>query len=49
MAVEEDDPDTVAEVENDIGGFQRKLEGLEFRRMFSGKMDANNGNETQTE
>jgi len=42
MAVEEDDPATVAEVENDIGGFRGKLEALEFRRMFSGELDANN-------
>jgi peptide chain release factor 2 len=42
MAVEEDDADTVGEVERDIGGFEKKLEALEFRRMFSGEMDANN-------
>jgi peptide chain release factor 2 len=42
MAVEEGDEDTVAEVENDIGGFRRKLEALEFRRMFSGEMDGSN-------
>lgn len=42
MAVEEDDADTVAEVEQDIGRFEQKLAGLEFRRMFSGEMDANN-------
>jgi peptide chain release factor 2 len=42
MAVEEDDAATVAEVEQDIGRFERKLAALEFRRMFSGEMDANN-------
>jgi peptide chain release factor 2 len=42
MADEEGDEDTVAELENDIGGFRRKLEALEFRRMFSGAMDASN-------
>jgi len=42
MAVEEDDADTVAEVERDIGRFEQKLAALEFRRMFSGEMDANN-------
>ena len=42
MAVEEDDADTVAEVEQDIGRFEQKLAALEFRRMFSGEMDANN-------
>jgi len=42
MAVEEDDAATVAEVEQDIGRFEQKLAALEFRRMFSGEMDANN-------
>jgi len=42
MAVEENDADTVAEVERDIGRFEQKLAALEFRRMFSGEMDANN-------
>jgi peptide chain release factor 2 len=42
MAVEEDDAGTVAEVERDIGQFEEKLAGLEFRRMFSGELDANN-------
>jgi len=42
MAVEEDDADTVAEVERDIGRYEQKLAALEFRRMFSGEMDANN-------
>ncbi len=42
LAVEEDDADTVAEIENDIGRFEAQLAGLEFRRMFSGEMDANN-------
>ena len=42
MAVEEDDADTVAEVEQDIDRHEQKLAALEFRRMFSGEMDANN-------
>jgi peptide chain release factor 2 len=42
MAIEEDDADTVAEVERDIGRYEQKLAALEFRRMFSGEMDANN-------
>ncbi len=42
LAVEEDDADTVAEIENDIGRFEAQLAGLEFRRMFSGEMDASN-------
>lgn len=42
MAVEEDDADTVNEVEADLATLQQQLETLEFRRMFSGEMDANN-------
>ena len=42
MAVEEDDADTAAEVTGDLDGFESQLEGLEFRRMFSGELDANN-------
>jgi peptide chain release factor 2 len=42
MAIEEDDADTVAEVEQDIARFEEKLAGLEFRRMFSGELDASN-------
>jgi len=39
MAVEEDDADTLASVENDLTGLEKKIEALEFRRMFSGDMD----------
>lgn len=42
MAVEEDDEDTVDSVASDVDGFEKSVEELEFRRMFSGKMDANN-------
>ncbi len=42
MAAAEDDEDTVAEVEADIQALVNRLEQLEFRRMFSGEMDANN-------
>jgi peptide chain release factor 2 len=42
MALDEDDADTVAEVESDLDKFADRLEGLEFRRMFSGEMDSNN-------
>ncbi len=42
MAVEEDDEDTFAEVESEIDGLGEHLAKLEFRRMFSGEMDANN-------
>ena len=42
MAAAEDDEDTVAEVEGEIDALITQLEQLEFRRMFSGEMDANN-------
>jgi peptide chain release factor 2 len=41
LAIEEDDAETVGEVESDLAGFEQRLAGLEFRRMFSGEMDAN--------
>lgn len=41
MAVEEDDPDTATEIESDLEALDAELEKLEFRRMFSGEMDAN--------
>jgi len=41
MAIEEDDGDTVQEVVNDLSRFEKHVAGLEFRRMFSGEMDAN--------
>ena len=42
MAAEEDDEDTVKSVETDLDERERALEQLEFQRMFSGEMDANN-------
>ena len=42
LAEEEDDKETVNEVVSDIQKFEQTLGGLEFRRMFSGEMDANN-------
>jgi peptide chain release factor 2 len=42
MAVEEQDGDTVDEVINELASLSANLEQLEFRRMFSGEMDANN-------
>lgn len=39
MAVAEDDPDSVDEVQEELNGLQAHLEKLEFRRMFSGEMD----------
>ncbi len=42
MAAEEDDDATVSEIATDLEGIERKLSTLEFRRMFSGEMDAKN-------
>ena len=42
MAVEEQDADTVADIESDLADFESSLATLEFRRMFCGEMDANN-------
>ncbi len=42
LAVEEDDASTVDEVVADLSRFEDRLAGLEFRRMFSGEMDASN-------
>ena len=42
MAVEENDDETAEAVVNDLDVAQKQLEQLEFRRMFSGEMDANN-------
>ena len=42
LAVEEDDADTVNTVANDLDHLENQVVNLEFRRMFSGEMDANN-------
>ena len=42
MAVEEDDEDTVEEVQQELDGLMGQLEQLEFRRMFAGEADGNN-------
>ena len=42
MAKEEDDEETVDAVKDDLSVFESQLAELEFRRMFSGEMDANN-------
>ena len=42
LAAEEDDAATLAEVETDLDAFEKDLAQLEFQRMFSGEMDANN-------
>jgi len=41
MAVAENDTDTAAAVQRELESLDRELEQLEFRRMFSGEMDAN--------
>ena len=41
MAVEEDDEDTVNGVVTDLTSLETIVDGLEFRRMFSGEMDTN--------
>lgn len=42
MAVEENDEETVDTVVDDLAHLEKKVADLEFRRMFSGEMDANN-------
>jgi len=42
MAVEEGDEAAVTAIEQDLAGYEKQVAGLEFRRMFSGEMDANN-------
>ncbi|NOG30616.1 peptide chain release factor 2 [Halomonas sp. TBZ9] len=42
LAEMEEDEGTVEEVSSELDGLQQVLEKLEFRRMFSGEMDANN-------
>jgi len=42
LAVEENDEETVETVAADLEGYEKQVAGLEFQRMFSGEMDANN-------
>ncbi len=42
MAQEEGDKELLESISEDIDGFEKRLAELEFRRMFSGEMDANN-------
>ncbi len=42
LAAEEDDEETVQSVETELDSKEKSLEQLEFKRMFSGDMDANN-------
>ena len=41
MAAAEQDPEAAEEVNADVSGMESQVELFEFRRMFSGKMDAN--------
>lgn len=41
MAIEEQDPATVTDIENDLQAITLIIEKLEFQRMFAGEMDAN--------
>lgn len=42
MAEAENDTETLAAINKDAESLTKKIEALEFRRMFSGEMDANN-------
>ncbi len=42
LAVEEQDNDTIASIQTEAQEFEQRLAKLEFQRMFSGTMDANN-------
>jgi peptide chain release factor 2 len=42
MAVDEGDEETIDSVIAELNGYERQVYELEFRRMFSGPMDANN-------
>jgi len=42
IAVDEEDVATVDEIVKDLDAYEKQLNDLEFRRMFPGKMDANN-------
>jgi len=42
MAAEEDDETAVKEIQKEINDYTQRIADLEFRRMFSGEVDANN-------
>ncbi len=42
LAMEENDAGTVAELTSDVAGLEKRIEELEFHRMFSGEMDEAN-------
>ena len=42
LALEENDSGTIAELASDLAAFEKRVEELEFQRMFSGEMDEAN-------
>ena len=42
LAVDEDDEETVFSITDELNSLTKRLESLEFQRMFSGRMDASN-------
>ncbi len=42
LAIEEEDPETIQAVEEDLSELESRVAKLEFNRMFSGEMDASN-------
>mgnify|MGYP003386530591 CR=1 FL=1 len=42
MAIEENDDEILASIEEDLSAYEKQVAGLEFRRMFAGEMDPNN-------
>ncbi len=42
MSVEEGDEESVAGIAEEVDGYEKRVEELEFRRMFSGEMDGSN-------
>ncbi|MBB6183340.1 peptide chain release factor 2 [Oleiagrimonas soli] len=42
LAADDGDEDTVRSIQDDVGALARRVDQLEFQRMFSGQMDANN-------
>ncbi len=42
LAATEDDPETIADIDEELAGIQSNVERLEFQRMFSGEVDRHN-------
>ncbi len=42
LAVEDEDEESADAVRDDLADFEKQVAALEFRRMFSGEMDASN-------